>query len=147
MHHCAHGSILLLLMFPAACRSTSASVIPLSPLDPNNPHEYEDISELLEDLPTVAGSSTGEFSITTCPAYMPTTRSAQLETEYDYVITPIERLVQPVGPDEPGEGPPPGQGSVNPQPEYEIMNVPDKDQTPQVAVDSEYERVNTGGSA
>ena len=122
-------------------------MLPLSSLAPEDPHQYEDISkysDVLEKLPTGAESSIGEFSVTPCPAYMPTTRSAQLETEYDEVCAPIERLVQPVGPDAPGEGPPQGQGSANPPPEYEVVNVPHKDQT---ILDPEYEAVNSGGTA
>ena len=122
-------------------------MFPLSPFALEDPHQYEDISkysEVLEKLPTGAESSTGELGITTCPAYMPTTRSAQPETEYDEVRAPIERLLQPVVSD---AGPPQGPGSPNPPPEYEVVIVPGKDQTPQVPVDPEYETVNTGGSA
>ena len=138
--------VLLLLLFVHGSPSP-AGVVQMSALDLEEPHQYEDISkysDVLEKLPTGAESSTGEFSVTPCPAYMPTTRSAQLETEYDEVIAPIKRLV---GPDVPGDGPPQGQGSANLPPEYEVVNVPDKDQTPKVPVDSEYETVNTGGSA
>ena len=131
-------------------RSHPDGMFPLSPFALEDPHQYEDISKysfVLEKLPTGAESFTGEFSITTHPAYMPTTRSAQPETEYDEVRAPIERLLQPVVSDAPGEGPPQGQGSANPPPEYEVVIVPGKDQTPRVPVDAEYETVNTGGSA
>ena len=130
-------------------RPSSVDIVQMSALALEEPRQYEDISkytDVLEKLPTGAESSTGEFSVAPCPAYMPTTRSAQLETEYDYVIAPIKKLM---GPDVPGEGPPQGQGLANLPPEYEVVNVPDKDQTPKVPVhvDSEYETVNTGGSA
>ena len=114
-------------------------MLPLSSLAPEDPHQYEDISkysEVLEKLPIGAESSTVEFSVTPCPAYMPTTRSTQLETEYDEVSVPIERLVRPVGSDE-------GQGSAHPQPEYEVVNI--QDQKPEASVVTD-EAVKTGGS-
>ena len=119
-------------------------MFPVSSLAPEDPHQYEDIrkySKVLEKLPIGAESSTGEFSVTPCPAYMTTTRSAQLETEYDEVSAPMKRLVRPVEPDAPGEGPPPGQRSANLPPEYEVVNVPDTQR--QVPVDSEYETVGS----
>ena len=119
-------------------------MLPLSSLAPEDPHQYEDISkysEVVEKFPIGAESSTGEFSVIPCPAYMPTTRSAQLETEYDEVSVPIERLVQSVGPD---AGPPQGQGSAHPQPEYEVVNI--QDQKPEASVVTEYEAVKTRGS-
>ena len=68
---------------------------------------------------------------------------AQLETEYDDVRAPMEMSVQPVRPEAPGERPPQGQGSANSPPEYEVVNAPDKEQTPQVTVGPEYETVET----
>ena len=111
-------------------------MLPLSSLAPEDPNQYEDISkysEVLEKLSTGAESSTGEFSITTCSVYMPTTRSAQLETDNE--------VSAPVGPDELGEGPPQGQGSAIPLPEYEVM-VNMQDQKSEAS--SEYEVVKTG---
>ena len=115
-------------------------MVPLSSLAPEDPHQYEDISkysEVLEKFPIGAESSTGEFSVTACPAYMPTTRSAQLETEYDEVSVPIERQVRPVGSDALSEG----QGSAHHQPEYEVVNI--QDQKPEASVVMEYEAVKT----
>lgn len=139
----------LQLMF-SPYRTSPVGVLPLSPFAPDDSHQYEDVSkysEVLEKLPTTTESPSGEFSVAPCPAYMPITRSSQLETEYDEVKAPIERLVLPMVPAAPGEGPPQGQGSVNTAPDYEVVNVPDKDQTPQVTVGPEYEAVKTGGTA
>ena len=47
----------------------------------------------------------------------------------------------------PHEGPSRAQGSTTPLPEYDIVNVPDKDQTPHVTVDPEYYAVNVPDKA
>lgn len=78
---------------------------------------------------------------------MPTTRLAKLEAEYDEVRAPTERLVPPVGFAAPGEGPLQGQGSAISAPEYDVVNVPDKEKTPQFTVGPEYEVVKTGRTA
>ena len=116
-----------------SCRSSPVGVLPLSSLSPEDPHQYEYISkysEALEKFPIV--------SVALCPAYMPTTRSAQLETENDEVSVPIESLVRPVGSNALSEG----QGSAHPQPEYEVVSI--QDQKPEASVVMEYEAVNTG---
>jgi hypothetical protein len=107
----------------------------MNPLALEDPHEYEDISKYSGKLPPVSEGSTGEFSVTPCPAYMPTTRSAApLEAEYEQVSVPAGGSVQ-------------GQGSLAPvgsgsgeledhrsRSEYENVNVPNKDEKPEATM-------------
>ena len=109
----------------SAIRSPPVGVIQMNPLSLEEPHEYEDISKYSEAKGVVGTSPAipeGGFSITPCPAYMPTTtRSAPMETEpaYDEVRVPSGTPVQGqarVGPEYEvvsGEEPPQGQRSAN----------------------------------
>jgi hypothetical protein len=63
-------------MNPLAPEDPRYEDIQMNPLAPEDP-QYEHISDALMKLP-------GEFTVTPCPAYMPTTRSAApLEAEYE----------------------------------------------------------------
>jgi hypothetical protein len=112
--------------------SAPVDVVQLNPLAPveSGPHLYEDI-DALAILPPVPEGSTGEFSVTPCPAYTPTTRSAaHLEAEYEDVSMPVEGLVQP------GVGSGDGQqeSAANVEPEYVIMNAIDNNEEPVVPI-------------
>jgi hypothetical protein len=96
----------------------------------------------------VPEGSTGEFSVTPCPAYMPTTRSAaHLEAEYEQVSVPAGGLEQgqgslaPVGS---GSGELEGHRSRS---EYENVNVPNKDEKPEATMEPEHEAVSDEDTA
>ena len=110
-------------------------MIQMNPLSLEEPHEYEDISKYSEAKGVVGTSPAipeGGFSITPCPAYMPTTtRSAPMETEpaYDEVRVPSGTPVQGqarVAPVVSGEEPPQDQRSAEHQTseaEYEQITI------------------------
>ena len=75
-----------------------AGSVLLNPLAPEDSNEYEDIRKYSE-MPKAPVPKGSEFSVTTCPAYIPTARSAHLDTEYEPVQVP-------------SQGPQQGQGSV-----------------------------------
>jgi hypothetical protein len=129
-----HGTTLI--------RFSPVDVVQLNPLAPEDPHQYEDISkysDALAKLPPVPEGSAGEFSVTPCSAYIPTTRSAaHLEAEYEQVSVPAGGSVQGQGSLAPvGVGPDDRQ-QAHQRSDYENVSAPDKREKPESA----YEVVN-----
>ena len=83
-------------------RSSPVGVVQMNPLAlvMEDPHEYEDINEVLGRLPAVPGGSSEEEVVTTpCPAYISTTRQPQLD-DMEYEVIPATNP----GPAPEGEG-------------------------------------------
>jgi hypothetical protein len=115
-------------------RSSPVDVVQLNPLAPEDPHQYEDISKYsapLAKLPPLHEGSTGEFSVTPCPAYMSTTRSAaHLEAEYEQVSVPAGGSVQGQGSLAPVSVGPDDSQQAHQRSNYENVSAPDKGEKP-----------------
>jgi hypothetical protein len=114
----------------------------MNPLALEDPHEYEDISKYNRKLPSVPEGSTGEFSVTSCPAYMPITRPAA--PEYSVPAGGLEQGQGSLAPVGSGSGELEDHRSRS---EYENVNVPNKDEKPEATMEPEHEAVSVEDTA
>jgi hypothetical protein len=57
-------------------------------MEDNPNHEYEDIGEVLERLPTtLPGDAAGEFNVTSCPAYVTHLEAPMAGQDHETAIT------------------------------------------------------------